>query len=65
MEKKTYFVEDEIVTNEIDDLSYYQQDSEIVMDDPFTKINFENLSLKMKRKINIYNKTVAHNESDF
>ncbi len=52
MEKKTYFVEDEIITNEIDDLSYYPQDSEIVIDDPFTKVSFDNLSLKMKRKIN-------------
>ena len=52
MEKKTYHVEDEIVTNEIDDLSYYPHDSEIVLDDPFTKVNFDNLSVKMKRKVN-------------
>ena len=43
-------IEDTEVLGEIDDVNYFGFETAIVNDDPFAKVNFENLSPKMKRK---------------
>lgn len=52
MEFKTNHVEDSIEPEEIDGLEYFGFDSVPLNSDPFQKINFDDLSVKMKRKVN-------------
>ena len=43
-------IEDTEVLGEIDDINYFGFETSVVNDDPFAKVNFNNLSTKMKRK---------------
>ena len=43
-------IEDAEVLDEIDDINYFGFETAIINDDPFAKVNFNNLSPKMKRK---------------
>lgn len=50
-DKHMIHMEDEESLNEIDDVNYFGFEPVSVNDDPFVKINFNDLSLKMKRKV--------------
>lgn len=52
MEKRMTHIEDDAMSNEIDDLSYIALESKAVDDDPFKKVKYSSLSPKMKRKLN-------------
>ena len=50
MENKTTHMIDQVVEEEIDDLTYFGFDSSTTNDDPFAKVSYSSLSPKMKRK---------------
>ena len=50
MNKKMTHVEDEIASQEIDDIEYLALESKTVVDDPFAKVAYSTLSPKMKRR---------------
>lgn len=50
MENKTTHMIDQVVDEEIDDLTYFGFDSSPTNDDPFAKVSYSSLSPKMKRK---------------
>lgn len=51
MENKTTHMIDQVVEEEIDDLTYFGFDSSTTNDDPFAKVSYSSLSPKMKRKV--------------
>ena len=51
MENKTTHMNDQVVDEEIDDLTYFGFDSSTTNDDPFAKVSYSSLSPKMKRKV--------------